>query len=202
MRCSRKFSVLLVCLALCVGADAAKKDDKPKDGKAKDDSKKESGKKKDKGDGKKPAATPAPADGEAKPKAKLSIPLPKGQDSIGVVIPYSDGTGKKTMNFNIGVATRLDDDHVSMKKLLIETYNDETNEKEMTIEMPNSALDLNTRIISTHDGVTVKRSDFEITGKNMEFNTETKQGRLEGDVKMIIFNMNEEMGDKPESKKP
>jgi lipopolysaccharide export system protein LptC len=48
--------------------------------------------------------------------------------------------------------------------------------------------------------VTIKRSDFQLTGKKMEFNTETKQGRLEGDVKMIIFNMSDEMGAKPETK--
>jgi lipopolysaccharide export system protein LptC len=70
----------------------------------------------------------------------------------------------------------------------------------MTIEMPVSLLDLNTRVISTHDGVLIKRSDFEITGKNMEFNTETKQGRLIGPVKMTIFNMSEEAGIKPEAK--
>ena len=80
------------------------------------------------------------------------------------------------------------------------TFNEETHEKEMTIKMPMALLDLNTRIVTTHDGVTIKRSDFEITGKNMDFNTETKQGRLEGDVKMIIFNLNDEMGAKPEAK--
>src|SRR6185369_10868173 len=80
MRCSRKFPVLLVCLALAVGANAANKDEKPKDGKSKD-VKKETAKKKDKakGDAKKPSATPEPTTGdEAKPKPKLSLPLAKG----------------------------------------------------------------------------------------------------------------------------
>src|SRR4051812_7848391 len=98
MRCSRKFPVLLFCLALAVGANAANKDDKPKDGKAKD-AKKESAKKKDKtkGDGKKPNATPAPATGDdSKPKPKLSLPLAKGYPSLDLTIPYNDDTGKKT----------------------------------------------------------------------------------------------------------
>jgi hypothetical protein len=201
MRCSRKFSTLLVCLALAAGAIAAKKDDKPKDGKPKEDAKKESGKKKDKGDAKKPAATPAPeGDDAAKPRPKLSLPLAKGYDSKDVRFPYNDGTGKKTMTFQIGVATRLDDDHVRMKQLLIETFNDETSEKEMTITMPTAMLDLNTRIITTNDSVTIKRSDFELTGKIMEFNTETKQGRLQKDVKMVIYNMQDTVEPKPEAK--
>lgn len=198
MRCSRKFPICLACLALVASAIAAKKEDKPKD-----DPKKESAKKKPKSDDKKPAATPAPApaaDGQAKAPPKFSLPLPKGQDSIGVTIPYNDNKGRKTMNFRIGVASRVDDDHVKMSKLLIETFNDETGTKEMTIEMPLSALDLNTRIITGHDGVTIKRSDFEITGKNMEFNTETKQGRLAGDVRMVIHNLTDEIASKPGAK--
>ena len=198
MRCSRKFPICLACLTLATSGIAAKKEDKPKE-----DPKKESAKKKPKGDDKKAPATPAPTAGGAaavKPLSKLSLPLPKGQDSIGVTIPYNDNTGRKTMNFRIGVATRVDDDHVKMSKLLIETFNDETGTKEMTIELPTSALDLNTRVITGHSGVTVKRSDFEITGTNMEFNTETKQGRLAGDVKMIIYNLSNETGSKPEAK--
>ena len=198
MRCSRKFSICLACVALATSGIAAKKEDKPKE-----DPKKESAKKKPKGDDKKAPATPAPTaagDAAAKPLSKLSLPLPKGQDSVGVTIPYNDNTGRKTMNFRIGVATRVDDDHVKMSKLLIETFNDETGTKEMTIELPTSALDLNTRVITGHSGVTIKRSDFEITGTNMEFNTETKQGRLQGDVKMIIYNLSNETGSKPEAK--
>jgi type IV secretory pathway VirB10-like protein len=135
------------------------------------------------------AAEPTP-----KPQAKLSLPLPKGQDSKGVVIPYTDGAGKKSMVFRIGVGRRLDDDHVDMNDLLIETY-DEDGKQEMTIELPGSKLDLNTRVISGDQSVTIKRSDFQLTGKKMEFNTETKQGHVTGDVKMIIYNLSDETGD-------
>ena len=152
-----------------------------------------------KSEGKKPAEDsqkPPSTDGAEtpKPQNKLSLPLPKGQDSKGVVIPYTDGTGKKTMVFRIGVGRRLDDDHVDMSDLLIETY-DEEGKQEMTIELPGSKLDLSTRIITTDQSVTVKRSDFQLTGKTMEFNTETKQGHVKGDVKMIIYNLSDETDD-------
>ena len=66
-----------------------------------------------------------------------------GQDSIDVTIPYKDtGTGKKTMNFKIGVGTRVDEDHLKMKNLQIETF-DEAGSSEMTIALPGSILDLN-----------------------------------------------------------
>ena len=62
----------------------------------------------------------------------------------------------------------------------------------MTIDLPKSVLDLNTRVITTDTNVTIKRSDFEITGRSMEFNTDTKRGRLAGDVRMLIYDLGEE----------
>ncbi len=131
---------------------------------------------------------------EKKPLPKLSLPLPKGYESKDVVIPYTDGTGKKSMVFRIGVGMRLDDEHVNMSNLLIEMF-DEQGQQEMTIELPASQLSLSTRTITGNKSVTIKRSDFQLTGQTMEFNTETKQGWIKGDVKMIIFDLSEKTGE-------
>ena len=215
MPCSRKTLILTACAALvCVAASSPKKDEggkKPKADSVKKQDEKKGGKKSDKGavatpvpnaDAPKPGDQPA-APGEAAaatPLPKLSVPLPVGQDSINVTIPYKDtATGKKTMNFKIGVGSRLDEDHLKMKNLQIETF-DETGASEMTIAMPGSILDLNTRIVSGNETVTVKRADFELTGKTMTFNTETRQGWVKGDVKMIIYDLSEEAGSEPVKK--
>ncbi len=128
-------------------------------------------------------------DSEGRPK--MSLPIPQGHDSKGLKIPYFDGNGKLQMSFMIGVADRLDEDHIQMKMLRVETFN-EKGESEMVIDLPSSVLDLNTRIISTSERATVKRADFEITGKTMEFNTETKQGKMGGNVRMLIYNLTNE----------
>lgn len=135
-----------------------------------------------------------------KPSLQLMLPLPIGQDSLGVVIPVADAeTGRKTMSFTIGVARRIDDDHVKMTDLVIETFaegaaggkgEDGKEEKEMTIDLPDSMLDMKTGIITGKERVTIKRSDFQITGRTMEFDTNTKQGEIKGDVKMIIYDLN------------
>src|SRR5690606_6734551 len=95
------------------------------------------------------------------------------------------------MLFNIGKASRIDDERVAMADMQLETY-DDSGKPEMTIDLPASVLNVNTRIITTDSNVTIKRSDFEITGRSMEFNTETKRGRLAGDVRMLIYNLGEE----------
>lgn len=198
---SRKFFVLAgcavaVCGSLLAANDPAKKEkDKEKD-KAKAAQPSKSDKK---ADGKKPDAKKSneKASGDDKQPPKLVIPLPKGEDSKGVTIPIPDASGKKI--FKIGVGTRVDDNLVKMKDLLIETY-DLAGTQEMTITLPNSMLDLSTRTISGDQGVTINRSDFQITGKNMEFNTETRAGWIKGAVKMIIYDLSQEAAATPGTK--
>jgi lipopolysaccharide export system protein LptC len=103
------------------------------------------------------------------------------------------------MVFRIGVGTRVDDENVKMTDLKIETF-DEDGQPEMTIDLPSSQMNLSSRIIAGEESVTIKRSDFQLTGKTMEFNTETKQGWIKGDVKMIIYDLSEKSGT-TESKK-
>jgi hypothetical protein len=200
MLCSRKILGIIGCVAvLCAGllaANAPAKKDKDKDkekAKAAQPSKPEK-----KSDGKKSDAKKQnddSADGDKQPP-KLVIPLPKGQDSKGVIIPYTDASGKKTMRFVIGVGTRIDENHVKMSNLLIETF-DEGGAQEMTIKLPSSMLDMSTRTITGDQSVTINRSDFQITGKNMEFNTETRKGWIKGNVKMIIYDLNQEAAATP-----
>ena len=200
MRASRKFLLLTLSAALVLGASGADKKDK-----AKDEGKPGSSKK-----AKAEKATPAPApdasapaptaEAAPKPAPKLSIPLPRGQDSRGVTIPFSDATGKRSMLFKIGVGTRLDEENVKMADLTIQTY-DSAGKPEMTIEMPTSNLNLTTRTIVGDQNVTIKREDFQLTGSTMEFNTDSKQGWVKGNVKMIIYDLREQAGDNPAPKK-
>ena len=177
MRCSLKLWVAAACLLLSSTAFGAKKEVKPGEEKSKDskDAKKESSKKKDKKE-------ESPDDG------KMSLPLVEGHDSKGLKIPYRGNDGRLQMTFTISVANKVDANHVRMVEAQVETYN-ESEEREMVIDLPSSVLDLNTRVITSTQQVTIKRSDFEITGQTMEFNTETKQGKLGGNVRMLIYNL-------------
>jgi hypothetical protein len=194
MACSRNL-VLLLCVALA-GTSMAEQKPKKDDGKTATAPKKKD-KTAPKGEGKpdkkveanadKPAREPTP---KAPPKLQFDV-LPTGQDSKKVVIPYADENGKKTMSFQIGVGRKIDENTVKMTNLLIEMYND-TGVREMSVAMPAATLDMPTRVIRGDQSVTIKRSDFEITGKEMEFNTDTRKGSLKGDVKMIIYDLSEE----------
>lgn len=126
---------------------------------------------------------------EAKPgeKGQFDIPIPVGHNASGIRLPSYDANGKLQMYFTVDKAFRIDDDHLKMANLRIETY-DDTQTPQMMIDSSDSVLDLSTRILSSNKPVTVRRSDFEITGQAMTFDTNTREGKFTGHVHMLIFN--------------
>ena len=187
----RKSLILVAAAASCSSALGAKKEDgasKP------DKTEKKKGKKK----GDEELKSVAPEAAEAS-RQKISVPVPPGHDAKGLVIPYRNAEGKMQMRFTMEIGARTDPDHMAMTTLLIETF-DEDGKGEMTIDLPKSVLDLNTSVISTESGAVIKRADFELSGKKMEFNTETKTGRLAGNVRMLIYNLDNENNSTPEEK--
>jgi len=138
-----------------------------------------------------PEKTPPTTEPPAAPKADrskdaLDLPVPKGQPQKGLRIPIYSPLGLLMMNFQIGVATWVDDDNISMGDLKVETFKDDGT-SEFHIDLPDSVFNIRTKELTSKAHVTVRRSDFEISGNSMTFNTETKVGQFGGGVKMIIF---------------
>jgi hypothetical protein len=186
MRSLPKLIALPLCLFLAFSVINAKSEEKKAS--SEKEEKGNAKKKKQKKDEKKEAVAAAS-------RRTDMVPIAKGHDSKGLRIPYYDDKGKLQMTFNIGVASRIDDDHVEMSELEVETF-DPSGGSEMKIALPKSVLDLNTRIITAKTHVFVQRSDFELTGESMEFNTQTKQGKLGGGVRMLIYDIANEGSDK------
>ena len=94
------------------------------------------------------------------------------------------------MYFNIAKALRVDLGHLEMQNSYMQTY-DEKGVPDASVFMSRSVLDLNTRIVTSDVPVTVRRSDFEVTGQKMVFNTQTRLGHMTGGVHMVIYNHQE-----------
>lgn len=117
----------------------------------------------------------------------IPLPIPIGHDSKGLTIPYLVG-GRKQMEFHIGIGRRLDDKQVEMEVLRVDAF-DDAGALEMQIDLPKSILDLNSRVISTQSTVHIRRKDLEITGQTMKFDTRTRVGSIDGNVRMYIFDL-------------
>jgi hypothetical protein len=114
-----------------------------------------------------------------------NIPLPIGHEAKGLVLPDFDGDGRLRGKFEAGTAHRIDQEHVGFQHLKITTYTPES-QPDLQIDMHTSVLDLKTRILSSQERTTIQRSDFNIAGDSVQFDTNSKTGRLIGNVKMVI----------------
>ena len=134
---------------------------------------------------------------KAKPRAKAgpssspdeqsltNIPLPIGHEAKGLVLPDFDAEGHLRGKFEAGTAHRIDQEHVGFEQLKITTYTPE-DQPDLRIDMSTSVLDLKTRILSSKTRSTIQRADFNIAGDSVEFDTNSKTGRLVGNIKMVI----------------
>jgi len=118
--------------------------------------------------------------------SSASVPIPIGHEAKGVTLPDYDLEGRIRGRFLAGVARRLDEHHLQMRDLKMHTFTAEE-KPDLEIDMTTSILDLKTHVLSSKERTTVKRTDFELTGNSMEFNTSTREGTLVGDVKMKVF---------------
>ena len=135
---------------------------------------------------KEPQEEKAPKQKPKKGDDTFDVPIPVGHGARGVRLPYYDGTGALQMFFNIKDAFRVDEGHLSMKDLMIETY-DPDGRAALSINMPSSLLDLKTRIIHSPDTVTIRRADLEVTGSDMTFNSATRKGVFKGPSRTLLF---------------
>lgn len=101
------------------------------------------------------------------------------------------------MTFEIGLATRLDDEQLRMDTAQLETFED--GEREMLITLPSAVLNLSSWVITAESPVSIQRSDLELTGQTMVFDTKTRRGKLGGGVRMLIFELDSSEEEQPAS---
>ena len=60
-------------------------------------------------------------------------------------------------------------------------------------------MNLDHNLLTSKEPIVVSRKDFELTGDGLQFNSKNRQGRVTGNVRMVIYNRAEL--DKPGEKK-
>ena len=95
------------------------------------------------------------------------------------------------MQFDMETAMRLDDQNVEMHTVTIQTYNQQTGKPDAKIDLQTSMMNMDTNIITTKEPVRITREDFVLTADGGEFNSKTRQGRVVGNVHLVIYNRNE-----------
>jgi hypothetical protein len=127
-----------------------------------------------------PTASSSPGE-----QSLTNIPLPIGHEAKGLVLPDFDLEGHLRGKFVASTARRIDEGHIRFQDLKITTFTPE-NQTDLQIDMRTSIFDLNTKVLSSQERATVKRADFDIVGDSIQFDTNTRTGRMIGNVKMVI----------------
>ena len=95
------------------------------------------------------------------------------------------------MVFDVETARRVDDQNVELHTSVIQTYNQRTEKPDAKIYLEDSEMNLDTEVIKTKDPVKITRADFLLTADSGEFNSKTRQGRVVGNVHLVLYNRNE-----------
>lgn len=117
---------------------------------------------------------------------KIDLPVPIGEPVKGIKIPQYDESGKMTMCLIAETAQKLNENQVELGKLKVQ-FN-EKEEKEITVEVPHSILNLETKILTADTETVIRREDFEIIGASAVFDTLARQGTFKGHVQASFRN--------------
>jgi hypothetical protein len=122
---------------------------------------------------------------------KIVLPVAIGHDVRGLRLPFRNDEGKVEFRLDVEWARRLDEQNVEMRSSVIQTYNQDTYKPDAKVELKTSVMNMDTSTIVSHDPVVISREDFRLTGDGMEFNTKTRQGKVIGNIRFIIYNRDE-----------
>lgn len=127
--------------------------------------------------------------------------VPLGAESKGAVIPSFDESGRRTSLITADVMRRIDDNRLYTEKLVVQMFN--------TDPKNNVRLDLKTAFYHMAGGILrstersrVSRADFQIEGDSLIFDTVKNQGRMTGNIRMVIFDTASFSGDKKPPSEP
>lgn len=110
--------------------------------------------------------------------------IPALRPNLGVYIP-SFSEGKASSIVESEVLTRIDDTRLRAEIMTIHLFGD-TPQENVTVTMPTAIYNMTSQIMRSDDRSKVTRADFEIEGDSLVFDTQSSQGRMTGNVRMVI----------------
>lgn len=113
--------------------------------------------------------------------------IPLGRRSRGVRIPSFD-EGRPTSVISAGSLIRVDDNRLFAEKLIIDLFGQKP-EEDVRVDLKTGTYNMDHQILSSTERSRVSRSDFQIEGDGMVFDTKTSQGKMVGNVEMIIYDV-------------
>lgn len=126
--------------------------------------------------------------------------IPEGMRNLKVRIPGFDN-GRPTSLVIADAMTRQDTNHLFAEGVVMHLYNAEP-KNNIRVDLRSAIYHMDTKQMSSTERSKVSRSDFQIEGDSMTFDTITSHGTMTGHVHMVIFDLSSMSAPKEEPKVP
>lgn len=138
-----------------------------------------------------PTATAAEEQKEEGISGEVEIPVSIGQVLKGMRLPHYDKNkpDKLSLRFNADSAERASETEFNFKGLRIEVFEDSAEEAAMEVVLNDAVFDRTTNKLKSIDRAKIKGEQFEIIGRQLEFDAKTRNSRLQGPVFMTITDL-------------
>lgn len=133
-------------------------------------------------------ATPAlTADEDQDARSNIDVPVAIGQTVRGIRLPhYERGSNKLNLRLNAESAERASETKFTFKGLRIEIFDESEEKPAMEVILPEAVYDRETSLLTGQADSVIRGEQFEITGRQLEFDSNTRDSRLLGPVVMIL----------------
>lgn len=119
---------------------------------------------------------------------EVEIPVSIGQVLKGMRLPYYEKNrpDKLSLRFNADQAERTSDTQFTFKGLRIELFEESPDKAALEVILNDAVFDRSNNRLKSVDRAKIKGEQFEIIGRQLEFDTKTRNSRLNGPVFMTI----------------
>ncbi len=123
--------------------------------------------------------------------------VPPGAVNKGAVIPSFDATGRRTSLITADMIRRVDDDRIYAEKLVVQMFNVDP-KNDMRIDLKTAFYQMSGGgVLRSTERSRVSSTEFEIEGDSLIFDTAKNQGRMTGNIHMVIFDSSTLSGEVP-----
>jgi hypothetical protein len=134
-----------------------------------------------------PVPAPAPqAGGAGDAIDSMCKMIPEGKKNLKVHIPGFDSTGRTSSLVTAATMTRVNPQELFCEIMRIDLYSKEPKDN-VRIDLKTGTYHMDNKLLTSNERSKVSRSDFQIEGDSMQFDTVNSQGRMTGNVQMIIY---------------
>lgn len=111
--------------------------------------------------------------------------IPLGLVNENIQVP-SFQNGQPSSQLTAATVTRLDEDRLSAEKVVVEIYG-KTPEENLRVDLKSAVYHMGDQILRSGERSRVSRTDFEMEGDSMVFNSATSVASMKGRVRTLIF---------------